>query len=97
MSNWMINKTFLNCWNQQRSCQFWVINKFIQFSDEKIKEIASALHNWQKKDNSYKDIPEFCYSAKYEEIEKKTKQKNAPSASLRFGVILGFFTRAIGT
>lgn len=45
--------------------------KFIQFSDEKIKEIASALHNWQKKDNSYKDIPEFCYSAKYEEIEKK--------------------------
>jgi type I restriction enzyme M protein len=45
--------------------------KFIQFSDEKIKDIASTLHKWQKKDNSYKDIPEYCYSAKFEEIEKK--------------------------
>jgi type I restriction enzyme M protein len=45
--------------------------KFVQFSDEKIKEIASTLHEWQKKDSSYKDIPEFCYSAKFEEIEKK--------------------------
>jgi type I restriction enzyme M protein len=45
--------------------------KFVQFSDEKIKEIAITLHEWQKKDSSYKDIPEFCYSAKFEEIEKK--------------------------
>ena len=45
--------------------------KFVQFSDEKIKEISSTLHEWQKKDSSYKDIPEFCYSAKFEEIEKK--------------------------
>ncbi len=45
--------------------------KFVQFSYEKIKEIASTLHEWQKKDSSYKDIPEFCYLAKFEEIEKK--------------------------
>ncbi len=45
--------------------------KFVQFSDEKIKEIASTLHEWQKKDSIYKDIPEFCYAAKFEEIEKK--------------------------
>jgi type I restriction enzyme M protein len=45
--------------------------KFVQFSDKRIKEIASTLHEWQKNDGSYKDIPEFCYSAKYEEIEKK--------------------------
>jgi len=45
--------------------------KYVQFSDEKIKEIASTLHEWQKEDSSYKDIPEFCYSAKYEEIIKK--------------------------
>jgi type I restriction enzyme M protein len=45
--------------------------KFVQFSDEKIKEIASTFHEWQKKDNRYKDIPEFCFSANLEEIEKK--------------------------
>ena len=45
--------------------------KFVQFSDEKIKEISSTLHEWQKKDSIYKDIPEFCYAAKFEEIEKK--------------------------
>jgi type I restriction enzyme M protein len=45
--------------------------KFVQFSDEKIKEIASTFHEWQKKDNRYQDIPEFCFSAKLEEIEKK--------------------------
>jgi type I restriction enzyme M protein len=45
--------------------------KFVQFSDEKIKEIASTLHEWQKKDNSYNDKPEFCYSASFDEIEKK--------------------------
>ena len=45
--------------------------KFVQFSDDKIKEVASTLHEWQKKDNNYKNIPEFCYSAKFDEIEKK--------------------------
>jgi type I restriction enzyme M protein len=45
--------------------------KFVQFSDEKIKEVASTLHEWQKKDSNYKNIPEFCYSAKFDEIEKK--------------------------
>lgn len=45
--------------------------KFVQFSDQKIKEIASTLHEWQKNNNAYIDIPEFCYSAKFEEIEKK--------------------------
>jgi type I restriction enzyme M protein len=29
------------------------------------------LHNWQQVNGGYKDIPEFCYSAKFEEIEKK--------------------------
>ena len=45
--------------------------KFVQFSDEKIAEIASTLHNWQTQGNSYRNIREFCYSASYEEIEKK--------------------------
>ena len=51
--------------------------KFIQFDYEKhIKEIANTFHNWQsaiptEADRQYKDIPEFCYSASFEEIEKK--------------------------
>ena len=45
--------------------------KFVQFSDEKITEIAATLHNWQTQDNTYQNIPEFCYSASYDEIEKK--------------------------
>ena len=45
--------------------------KFVQFSDEKIKEISTTLHNWQLENNIYKNIPEFCYSASFEEIEKK--------------------------
>ncbi len=45
--------------------------KFIQFSGEDIERITSTYHDWQLKENKYKDIPEFCYSAKIEEIRKK--------------------------
>lgn len=43
--------------------------KFVQFSDETIHLIASTLHDWQQ--NEIQNIPEFCYSASLEEIEKK--------------------------
>lgn len=45
--------------------------KFIQFSDEDIERITSTYHNWQVKNGRYKDVPEFCYSAKIEEVRKK--------------------------
>lgn len=45
--------------------------KFIQFSAEHIKEITDTYHNWQQVNANYKDVPEFCYSATLEEIEKK--------------------------
>lgn len=45
--------------------------KFTQFSDENIKQIAGTYHSWQIKNGNYKDIPEYCYSATKEEIEKK--------------------------
>ncbi len=47
--------------------------KFIQFSDDDIKQITSTYHNWQQTDykKTYKDTPEFCYSAHLDEIEKK--------------------------
>ena len=43
--------------------------KFVQFSDETIQNIADTFHKWQQKE--IESIPEFCYSAKFEEIEKK--------------------------
>jgi type I restriction enzyme M protein len=45
--------------------------KFTQFSDENIKQITETYHNWQIENSNYKDIPEYCYSAKKEEIAKK--------------------------
>ncbi len=45
--------------------------KFVQFSGEQIKEIASTYHSWQQENSDYKDIPEYSYSAKREEIEAK--------------------------
>ena len=52
--------------------------KFIQFSPEHVKDIAKTYHDWQThviangvKQPAYKDVPEFCYSAKLEEVKKK--------------------------
>lgn len=45
--------------------------KFIQFSDENINQISSTYHEWQLQDSEYRDVPEFCYSAKIEDIKKK--------------------------
>jgi len=45
--------------------------KFIQFSKENIQDIANTFHTWQQDKTTYEDIPEYCYSATAEEIEKK--------------------------
>ena len=45
--------------------------KYIQFSPEHIQQIAQTYHNWQQKDSNYENIPEYCYAATLEEIEKK--------------------------
>jgi len=47
--------------------------KYIQFSDADIKKITGTYHNWQQSNSEtdYKNIPEFCYSASFAEIEKK--------------------------
>ena len=46
--------------------------KYTQFSDTQIQQISSTFHNWQLTDKDYDDIPEFCYSAKNEEVIKKS-------------------------
>lgn len=47
--------------------------KYIQFSAEQIAEIALNIHNWQREgyEETYTNIPEYCYSATLEEIEQK--------------------------
>ncbi|MEI6142252.1 MAG: class I SAM-dependent DNA methyltransferase [Mariniphaga sp.] len=45
--------------------------KFIQFSAQHIKDIATTYHTWQQENNNYKDIPEYCYSASFDEVAKK--------------------------
>ena len=47
--------------------------KFTQFSIDDIQHISETFHNWQQTncENTYQNTPEFCYSASFEEIEKK--------------------------
>jgi type I restriction enzyme M protein len=45
--------------------------KYTQFSEENIFEITQAYHNWQTDLSIYKDVPEFCYAAKINEVEAK--------------------------
>ena len=47
--------------------------KYIQFSPEQIAQIANNFHNWQRKgyEQTYHNVPEYCYSATLEEIEAK--------------------------
>lgn len=45
--------------------------KFIQFSEQHIKDIGKTYHTWQQEKYNYKDIPEYCYSASFDEVAKK--------------------------
>lgn len=43
--------------------------KFTQFSDEDIQKVSATYHQWQQQ--VINNIPEFCYSASFDEIKKK--------------------------
>ncbi|MFZ4548741.1 MAG: N-6 DNA methylase [Bacteroidales bacterium] len=49
--------------------------KFTQFNEKQIKDIAKTYHNWQSSTGSesgiYENIPEYCYSATFDEVAKK--------------------------
>lgn len=45
--------------------------KFIQFNPQQIRDIATTYHSWQQQNNDYKNVPEYCYSACFDEVEKK--------------------------
>jgi type I restriction enzyme M protein len=43
--------------------------KFTQFSDADIKKVTNTYHQWQYE--NIENIPEFCYSATFDEVAKK--------------------------
>ncbi|CAG0982293.1 Type I restriction enzyme EcoKI M protein [Anaerolineales bacterium] len=47
--------------------------KYIQFSEHHIQKVAETFHTWQTTDfaKKYQNTPEYCYSASFEEVEKK--------------------------
>jgi len=47
--------------------------KYIQFSDDAIRKVTDTYHNWQLSDfeKTYQNTPEFCYSARFDEIERR--------------------------
>lgn len=59
--------------------------KFIQFSDEEIKEFANTYHTWQQTiaSTNYQNIDEYCYSASIEEVRVKDYSL-VPSKYIKF-------------
>ena len=47
--------------------------KYIELTDEDRKKVSDVYHNWQRVgfEETYENIPEFCYSASFEEVEEK--------------------------
>lgn len=45
--------------------------KYVQLTEEDIAKVALNYHNWQQTDfeTTYKDVPEFCKSASFKDIE----------------------------
>ena len=47
--------------------------KYIELTQDDRNKVTEVFHNWQQagKDETYKDVPEFCYSATKKEIAEK--------------------------
>ena len=47
--------------------------KYVQFSEQHIRDIAKTYHAWQqtKAEQGYEDVPEYCYSAHIDEVRGK--------------------------
>ena len=47
--------------------------KYTQFAESDIQKISTTYHNWQSTsyEKTYQDIPEFCYSASFDEVKDK--------------------------
>ena len=47
--------------------------KYIELTDEDRAKVTAVYHAWQQEDyeETYQNVPEFCYSASFEEVEEK--------------------------
>ena len=47
--------------------------KYIELTEEDRAKVTSVYHNWQQEgyEETYENIPEFCYSASFEEVAEK--------------------------
>ena len=47
--------------------------KYIELTAEDIEKVTNVYHSWQQEgfENTYEDIPEFCYSASFDEVAEK--------------------------
>ena len=47
--------------------------KYIELTEEDRTKVTTAYHNWQQKgfEETYENVPEFCYSASFDEVKEK--------------------------
>ncbi len=47
--------------------------KYIELTEDDRKKVADVFHAWQQEgyEENYQNIPEFCYSASYDEVKEK--------------------------
>ncbi|MDR1724744.1 MAG: type I restriction-modification system subunit M [Tannerella sp.] len=45
--------------------------KYIQFNELNIRDVAATFHTWQSNMEQYGNVPEYCYSASFDEIAAK--------------------------
>lgn len=47
--------------------------KYIELTEEDRAKVTAVYHNWQEEgfETTYQDVPEFCYSAKRDEVQEK--------------------------
>ena len=47
--------------------------KYIELTDEDRAKVTAVYHAWQQEgyEETYQNVPEFCYSASFEEVEEK--------------------------
>jgi type I restriction enzyme M protein len=60
--------------------------KYVQFSAEHIKDISKTYHDWQQVgfEKTYRNVPEYCYSATIEEVIAKKDFSLVPSKYIEF-------------
>ena len=59
--------------------------KYTELTEDDIDKVTEVYHNWQQEgyQESYQDIPEFCYSASFDEVSE-TAFTLVPSRYIEF-------------